>query len=189
MAGTVIIGAGQGGFQVAASLREHGYQAPIALVGDEGLLPYQRPPLSKAYLLGEMDAERLLLRPQAFYDTRSIDLILDDAATGIDRAGGRVTLASGKTLAYDHLVLALGARNRRLPVAGAALDGVFYLRTRAESDAIHRRVLAAQSIVVVGAGFIGLELAAVASKLGKRVTVVEALGRAMSRVVTPARPL
>ena len=184
-AGTVIIGAGQGGFQVAASLREHGYQAPIALVGDEGMLPYQRPPLSKAYLLGEMDAERLLLRPQAFYDTRSIELILDDPATGIDRAGGRVTLASGKTLAYDHLVLALGAHNRKLPVAGAALDGVFYLRTRAESDAIHQRILEARSIAVIGAGFIGLEIAAVASKLGKRVTVVEALGRAMSRAVTP----
>ncbi len=184
MAGTVIIGAGQGGYQVAASLREHKYQASITLVGDEGLLPYQRPPLSKAYLLGEMDGERLLLRPQAFYETRNIDLILDDAATAIDRAAGRVTLASGKTLAYDHLVLALGARNRKLPIAGAALDGVFYLRTRAESDAIHQRILDARSIAVIGAGFIGLELAAVASKLGKRVTVVEALGRAMSRAVS-----
>ena len=184
--GTLIIGAGQGGFQVAASLREHGYAAPITLIGDEGMLPYQRPPLSKAYLLGEMDAERLLLRPQAFYDdplhrTRSSTT----PPRAIDRAGGRVTLASGKTLAYDHLVLALGARNRKLPVAGAALDGVFYLRTRAEADAIHRAILAASSIVVVGAGFIGLEIAAVASKLGKRVTVVEALGRAMSRAVTP----
>jgi 3-phenylpropionate/trans-cinnamate dioxygenase ferredoxin reductase subunit len=184
-AGTVIIGAGQGGFQLAASLREHGYAAPIALIGDEGLLPYQRPPLSKAYLLGEMDAERLLLRPQAFYATRSIELILNDHATGIDRPGARVMLASGRMLAYDHLVLALGARNRKLPVGGSTLDGVFYLRTRAEADAIHRRLLQAQSIVVVGAGFIGLELAAVASKLGKRVTVVEALGRAMSRAVTP----
>jgi len=184
-AGTLIIGAGQGGFQVAASLREHGYAAPIALIGDEGLLPYQRPPLSKAYLLGEMDAERLLLRPQAFYATRSIELILDDRASAIDRAGCRVTLASGKTLAYDHLVLALGARNRKLAVAGSSLDGVFYLRTRVEADAIHARLLQAQNIVVVGAGFIGLELAAVASKLGKRVTVIEALGRAMSRAVTP----
>ncbi len=185
VAGTIIIGAGQGGFQVAASLREHGYDAPIALIGDEGMLPYQRPPLSKAYLLGEMDAERLLLRPQAFYTTRGIELILDDRATAIDRAGCRVSLASGQTRAYDHLVLALGARNRTLPVAGADLDGVFYLRTRAEADAIHTRLLAAQSIVVVGAGFIGLELAAVASKLGKRVHVVEALERVMSRAVTP----
>ena len=184
-AGTVIVGAGQGGFQAAASLREHGYVAPIALVGDEGLLPYQRPPLSKTYLLGEMDVERLLLRQQAFYATRSIELILDDRATAIDRAGARVTLASGRTLAYDHLVLALGARNRKLPVEGATLDGVFYLRTRAEADAIHARLLQAQNIVVVGAGFIGLELAAVASKLGKHVTVLEALGRAMSRAVTP----
>ncbi len=184
-AGTLIIGAGQGGFQVAASLREHGYAAPIILIGDEGMLPYQRPPLSKAYLLGEMGAERLLLRPQAFYATRSIELVLDDAARAIDRAAGSATLASGRRVAYDHLVLALGARNRKLPVPGAELDGVFYLRTRAEADAIHARLMAATSIVVVGAGFIGLELAAVASKLGKRVHVVEALGRVMSRAVTP----
>jgi 3-phenylpropionate/trans-cinnamate dioxygenase ferredoxin reductase component len=184
-AGTIILGAGQGGFQVAASLREHGFAGPIALIGNEGMLPYQRPPLSKTYLLGELDAERLLLRPQAFYATRNIELILADRATAIDRAGCSVTLASGRTLAYEHLVLALGARNRILPVPGAGLDGVFHLRTRAEADAIHARLLAARHIVVVGAGFIGLELAAVASKLGKQVTVVEALGRAMSRAVTP----
>jgi len=183
--GTVIIGAGQGGFQAAASLREHGYAAPITLIGNEGMLPYQRPPLSKAYLLGEMDAERLLLRPQSFYTTRSVELILDDRARAVDRAAGTVTLTSGRSVAYDHLVFAVGARNRKLPVAGADLDGVFYLRTRAEADAIHARLLAAASIAVVGAGFIGLELAAVASKLGKRVHVVEALGRVMSRAVTP----
>lgn len=184
-AGTVIVGAGQAGFQAAASLREHGYQEPIVLVGDEGVLPYQRPPLSKAYLLGEMDGERLLLRPRAFYETRKVELIFDDKARAIDRAAGRVTLASSRTLSFDHLVLALGARNRPLPVEGAQLDGVLYLRTARESDAIRAALTAAQNIVVVGAGFIGLEIAAVAGKLGKRVTVLEALPRVMSRAVTP----
>src|SRR5882672_8627939 len=131
-AGTVIVGAGQAGFQAAASLRELGYQEPVTLVGDEGALPYQRPPLSKAYLLGEMSAERLQLRPRTFYDTHTIELVPDDRATAIDRAAGRVVLASGAALPFDHLVLALGARNRLLPVDGAELDGVLYLRTQKE---------------------------------------------------------
>jgi 3-phenylpropionate/trans-cinnamate dioxygenase ferredoxin reductase subunit len=183
-AGTIIVGAGQAGFQTAASLREFGYQQPITLIGDEGALPYQRPPLSKAYLLGEMSADRLLLRPSQFYDKHTVTLIPNDRAVAIDRAAGRVTLASGASLAFDHLVLALGARNRLLPTEGADLDGVLYLRTQKESDAIRARMDAAQSIVVVGAGFIGLEIAAVASKLGKSVHVLEALPRVMSRAVT-----
>jgi 3-phenylpropionate/trans-cinnamate dioxygenase ferredoxin reductase subunit len=183
-AGTVIIGAGQGGFQAAASLRDYGYDGSICIVGDEGVLPYQRPPLSKAYLLGEMSADRLSFRPRAFYDTRTISLILDDPAVSIDRAAGSVSLRSGASLPYEHLVLALGARNRTLPVEGADLDGVLYLRSMAESDAMRVRIEAAQNIVVIGAGFIGLEIAAVASKLGKKVTVIEALPRVMSRAVT-----
>jgi 3-phenylpropionate/trans-cinnamate dioxygenase ferredoxin reductase subunit len=183
-AGTVIIGAGQGGYQVAASLREYGYAEPIVIVGDEPVLPYQRPPLSKAYLLGDMTADRLLLRPQSYYEKHQIDLVTGDRAVALDRNAARVTLASGSTLAYDHLVLATGARNRQLPVEGAGLDGVLYLRTLAESDAIKARFAAANNIVVAGAGFIGLEIAAVASKLGKNVTVLEALGRVMSRAVS-----
>lgn len=182
--GTVIVGAGQAGFQAAASLREFGYQDPVTLVGEEGRPPYQRPPLSKAYLLGELSDERLLLRPRAFYETRRINLILDDPATEIDRAAARLRLASGASLPFDHLVLALGARNRRLALDGATLDGVLYLRTRDESDAIRARLAAAQRVVVVGAGFIGLEIAAVASKLGKQIHVLEALPRVMSRAVT-----
>jgi len=185
-AGTIIIGGGQGGFQAAASLREQGYQEPVTIVGDEPVLPYQRPPLSKAYLLGEMTAERLLLRPETFYDKHSIDLIMGDRVVGIDRAARRVHLASGSGLGYAHLVLAIGARNRLLPVEGADLDGVFYLRTKAESDVIRERLEMARTIVVVGAGFIGLEIAAVASKLGKTVHVVEALSRVMSRAVSHA---
>jgi len=184
--GTVVIGGGQGGFQAAASLRDEGYEEPVTIIGEEPVLPYQRPPLSKAYLLGEMSAERLLLRPESFYDKRNIDLLLGDRVISIDRAARRVYLASGSALTYAHLVLAIGARNRVLPVDGADLDGVFYLRTQAESDAIRTRIEAAQTIVVVGAGFIGLEIAAVASKLGKTVHVVEALSRVMSRAVSHA---
>lgn len=184
--GTVIIGAGQGGYQVAASLREYGYQEPITIVGDEPQLPYQRPPLSKAYLLGDTTAERLLLRPQNYYEKHTIEVVTGARVVSVDRQASRVSLASGSTLPYDHLVLATGARNRKLPVEGADLDGVLYLRTLAEADAIKERFSAAQAIVVAGAGFIGLELAAVASKFGKKVYVIEALSRVMSRAVTPA---
>ncbi len=184
--GTIIVGAGQGGYQVAASLREAGYEEPVTIIGDEPVAPYQRPPLSKAYLLGEMTQDRLMLRPDSFYDTRGIDLLLGGRVTEIDRNASRIHFASGSSLSYDHLVLALGARNRLLPLEGADLDGVMYLRTLAESDAIHARFEAAKTIVVIGAGFIGLELAAVASKFGKEVHVVEALPRVMSRAVSPA---
>ena len=182
--GMVIVGAGQAGFQAAASLRESGYQERVTLVGDEGVAPYQRPPLSKTYMLGELSADRLLLRPLSYYEKHAVDLVLDDHVAAIDRASGRITLSSGAVLPFDHLVLAIGARNRLLPVEGADLDGVLYLRTQKESDAIRARMGGANEIVVVGAGFIGLEIAAVASKLGKRVTVLEALPRVMSRAVT-----
>ena len=131
-----------------------------------------------------LTAERLQLRPQSFYDKHQIDLITGDRAARSTARRRRVTLASGTTLAYDHLVLATGARNRKLPVDGAELDGVLYLRTLAEADAIKERFAAANNIVVAGAGFIGLELAAVASKLGKAVTVIEPLARCMSRAVS-----
>ena len=184
-AGTLIIGAGQGGYQVAASLREAGYTEPVIIVGDEPALPYQRPPLSKAYLLGDTTAERLQLRPPSYYEKHAIGVVTGEKAVAIDRAVRKVAFASGKTLSYDHLVLATGAQNRKLPVPGADSDGVLYLRTLAEADAIKERFHAAKKIVVAGAGFIGLELAAVASKFGKEVTIVEALSRCMSRAVSP----
>jgi 3-phenylpropionate/trans-cinnamate dioxygenase ferredoxin reductase subunit len=185
MPGTVIIGAGQGGYQVAASLREAGYAEPILLLGEEKNAPYQRPPLSKAYLTGDTTADRLLLRQPSYYDKHSIDLRTGVRAVAIDRQARQVRLASGDSLAYDHLILATGARNRLLPVAGVELPGVLYLRMRADADDIKQRFTAAQSVVVAGAGFIGLELAAVASKLGKKVTVIEPLARCMSRAVSP----
>jgi 3-phenylpropionate/trans-cinnamate dioxygenase ferredoxin reductase subunit len=185
MPGTVIIGAGQGGYQVAASLREAGYAEPILLLGEEKDAPYQRPPLSKAYLTGDITADRLLLRQPNYYEKHSINLRTGACAVAVDRQARQVRLASGDSLAYDHLVLATGARNRLLPVAGAELPGVLYLRMRADADDIKQRFTAAQSVVVAGAGFIGLELAAVASKLGKKVTVIEPLARCMSRAVSP----
>jgi len=182
--GIIIVGGGQGGFQVAASLRELGYAKPITLVCDEPIAPYQRPPLSKAFLLGETNRERLLLRPLAFYERQSIRLILGERVIGIERAPRRVLLSSGSRLEYEHLVLATGARNRILAVPGADLDGVLYLRTLAESELIRERLAAAKNVVIIGAGFIGLELAAVASKLGKSVHVIDQMPRVMSRAVS-----
>ncbi len=184
-AGTVIIGGGQAGYQTAASLREVGYQEPVIILGEEREPPYQRPPLSKAYLTGDTTAERLLFRPLNYYEKHQIDLRCGERVMAIDRQAKHVTLASGASIPYDHLVLATGAHNRTLPVAGAEHDGVLYLRRLADANGIKERFAAAQAVVVAGAGFIGLELAAVASKLGKQVTVIEPLARCMSRAVSP----
>ena len=185
-AGVVILGAGQGGFQVATSLREAGFTGCIALVGDEPELPYQRPPLSKAYLAGALAAEGVRLRPHSFYDDHRIELMAGERVTAIERRERRLLFASGAKLGYDHLVLATGARPRRLPVPGIELDGVMYLRTLAEATELRERLAAARDVVLVGAGFIGLEFAAVAAKQGKRVRIIEATDRVMARVVSPA---
>ncbi|MDP4004203.1 NAD(P)/FAD-dependent oxidoreductase [Methylobacterium sp. NEAU K] len=184
-AGIVIAGAGQAGFQLAASLREGGFRDPITLVGDETALPYQRPPLSKAYLAGKTDRTGLFLRQPGFFTEHSITHRPGVSAVAIDRAGRRLGLSDGDSLAYDHLVIATGARNRPLPVPGAELDNVHQLRGLADADALRAAIAAAQAIVVVGAGFIGLEFAAVAATRGLSVTVVEAADRAMARAVSP----
>lgn len=183
--GTVIIGAGQAGFQVAASLRAEGYQEPITLIGDEPHIPYQRPPLSKAFLMGKENVESIELRPRVFFRDHNIDLLTGETVVSIERAEQRVKLASGGCIPYQKLVLAVGARNRMLSVPGAELDGVFYLRSLDEATALKERLEHAKEIVVIGGGFIGLEVAAVASSLGKSVTVLEALPRLMSRAVAP----
>jgi len=183
--GVVIVGAGQAGFQVAASLRMEGYEGSIALIGDEPNLPYQRPPLSKGFMSGKQDIEATVLRPLAFYEGHRIDLITGARVTEIDRESRTVRLASGGSLRYDALVLAVGARNRTLPVKGADLDGVCYLRTDAEAVEIRQRLQHARDIVVIGGGFIGLELAAAARTLGKSVRVLEIQSRLMPRVVSP----
>ena len=181
----VIVGTGQGGFQTAASLREGGFDGRVVLVGDEPDLPYQRPPLSKAYLTGKAGAALVRLRPERFYAERRLELRAGERAAAIDRAGRQVVLTSGERLPYDHLVLATGAHNRALPVPGGGLDGVFQLRSLAEAEALRRRLDGARRAVVVGAGFIGLEFAAVAAERGLEVTVVEAADRVMARAVSP----
>jgi 3-phenylpropionate/trans-cinnamate dioxygenase ferredoxin reductase subunit len=175
----VIIGGGQGGFQTAASLRTEGYQERITLIGDEPGVPYQRPPLSKGFLLGKQEQRHAELRPAAFYETQRITLVTA-RATAIDREARRVKLDSGEHIEYDTLVLATGARNRMLPH-----ENVFYLRTLGEATEIRQRLSAAQDVVVIGGGFIGLEVAAVARTLGKQVTVIEGQERLMARVVAP----
>ena len=179
----VIVGAGHAGFQVAASLRQHGYGERICLINDEAHLPYQRPPLSKAYLKGEGRPDSLTFRPEKFYRDQNIELIAD-RAVAIDRAARRLSLASGAALDYGHLVLASGARNRLLDIPNANLKDVLYLRTLDESEALRQRIASAQRVVVIGAGFIGLEFAATARAKGLEVDVAELGARVMARAVT-----
>ena len=175
----VIIGGGQGGFQTAASLRAEGFEEPITLIGDEPNIPYQRPPLSKGFLLGKQEQRHAELRPVAFYETQRIALVTA-RATAIDRLARHVILDSGERIEYDTLVLATGARNKLLPH-----ENVLYLRTLAEAAEIRERLTSAQDVVVIGGGFIGLEVAAAARTLSKQVTVIEGQARLMARVVAP----
>jgi 3-phenylpropionate/trans-cinnamate dioxygenase ferredoxin reductase component len=182
--GTVlIVGAGHAGFQVAASLRQHGYADRICLINDEAHLPYQRPPLSKAYLKGEGRPDSLMFRPEKFYRDQNIELVSERAAF-IERAAQRLLLASGSFLDYGHLVLATGARNRLLDLPNANLGDVRYLRILDESEALRQRIATAKRVVVIGAGFIGLEFAATARIKGLEVDVVELGTRVMARAVT-----
>jgi 3-phenylpropionate/trans-cinnamate dioxygenase ferredoxin reductase subunit len=179
----VIVGAGHAGFQVAASLRQHGYGERICLINDEAHLPYQRPPLSKAYLKGEGRPDSLMFRPDKFYRDQTIELIADRAVS-IDRAARKLLLASGTSLDYGHLVLATGARNRLLDIPNANLEAVRYLRILDESEALRQRITSGQRVVVIGAGFIGLEFAATARAKGLEVDVLELGTRVMARAVT-----
>lgn len=181
----VILGAGQAAGQAIASLRQEGYEGGIVLIGNEPYLPYQRPPLSKKFLAGELEAERLYLKPEAFYADAGVDVRLGIEATGIDRAAHTVSLSTAETLSYSKLLIATGSRVRKLPVPGAELDGVFYLRSIEDVDHIRERFLAGGNMVIVGGGYIGLEVAAVATKSGVSVTVIEGADRVMARVVDP----
>ncbi len=180
----VIAGAGQAGFQAAASLREKGYAGRIVLVGDEPSLPYQHPPLSKAYLLGKLDQAALRFRPEAFFADNKIEYRAGIRIEKIERSAGEVVLQGGEAIAYDHLILALGARNRPLPVPGAHLDGVVALRTVDDANMLRGFLEKGGRIVVIGAGFIGLEFASVAAERGADVTVIEAADRPMARVLS-----
>ena len=179
----LIVGAGHGGFQVALSLRQLGFKERICLINDEAHLPYQRPPLSKAYLKGSGGPETLMFRPEKFYADQRIELI-GDRAVAIDRAARKLKLASGGVLDYGRLVLATGARNRLIDIPNANLDNVRYLRILDDSEDLRRRIAASKRVVVIGAGFIGLEFAATARIKGLEVDVLELASRVMARAVT-----
>lgn len=183
-AGIVIIGAGQAGYQLASSLRDAKYDGRILLIGDELEPPYQRPPLSKAFLSGTVEADAVTFQQPEHYLSRNIELFLGTRVTHIDRATRHVHTENGDSIAYDRLVLATGAANRALP-GSEGLEGVFGIRTLADARAIRERMVKARRVVVVGGGFLGLEFAAVARGKGIDVTVVEAADRLMARAISP----
>jgi 3-phenylpropionate/trans-cinnamate dioxygenase ferredoxin reductase subunit len=185
MSRTVIIGAGVAGVQTALDLRHHGYEGELVLVGDETEEPYDRPPLSKEYLKGAADRESLGLLSARVASDRRITLQLGQRATRLHPAERRVELEDGSAIGYDYLVIATGANNRRLPVPGADLPGVWSLRSLDEADGLRQGLEAANNVVIVGGGFIGLEVAAAARARGAKVTVVEFLPRVMARVLSP----
>ena len=185
MAGIVIVGAGQAGAATAARLRSAGYTGALTLIGEEHVPPYQRPPLSKAYLKGEMALERLFLRPESWYRDNAIELRLDTRADAIDIAD-KVVVAGGKAIEYNELVLATGSVPRRLPPgAGGDLPGVHVVRTVSDVDRMAPEMAQARRVVVIGGGYIGLEAAAVAASLERHVTIVEAGLRVLGRVAAP----
>ena len=185
MTHVVVIGAGQAGSSLVAKLRNSGFDGRITLIGAEPVPPYQRPPLSKAYLLGDMTLDRLFLRPESFYAEHDIDLRLNTRVTGIDRAA-RIVRLGDEVIRYDHLVLTTGSDPRRLPSSiGGALAGVFVVRDLADVDAMAPHVVAGRRALIVGGGYIGLEAAAVAAKRGLEVTLVEMADRILQRVAAP----
>jgi len=185
MTGVVVIGAGQAGASLVSKLRDEGYQDAITLVGDEPVPPYQRPPLSKKYLLGEMSAERLYLRPARYYSDARIDLRLGTPVTGIDRAA-RAVMLGDERLDYAHLVLATGSVPRHLPASiGGDLDGVHVVRSLSDVDRMSPGFGPGARLLIVGGGYIGLEAAAVAASRGMDVTLVEMADRILGRVAAP----
>ena len=181
----VIAGAGHASGQVVASLRQHKFDGEIVLVGDEPYLPYQRPPLSKKFLAGELPAERLYVKPESFYDDPAITLQLGTSIAAIDREAKCLKIEDGEDITYDKLVISTGSRARPLPIEGTDLRRVHYLRNIADVDGIRDDMEAGRKLVIIGAGYIGLEVAAVAQQAGLNVTVIEMADRVMSRVVSP----
>ncbi|MDR3510503.1 MAG: FAD-dependent oxidoreductase [Caulobacteraceae bacterium] len=180
----VIVGAGHAGGTAAALLRQYGYAGPITLLGDEPIAPYQRPPLSKAWLKGEADAESLALKPVSFYAEHDIVLRLGVKAVAIDRTAKVVRLEGGEAVPYDILILATGARARRLALPGADLKGMLELRTAADAEALKAAIGAGKTLAIVGGGYIGLEAAASARALGAEAVVIEVLPRVLARVAS-----
>lgn len=179
----VVVGAGQAAVQCAETLRKKGFTGSIDIVGDEPHLPYQRPPLSKKYLAGELGLDRLTIRHQAFFDEHRVQLHLGRRVTGIDRDARCASLDDGRSLPYDALVLATGSLARRLTLPGSDLAGVHYLKDIADADRLRAEIRPGQRAVIVGGGYIGLEAAATLRHLGMEVTVLEMADRVMNRVV------
>jgi 3-phenylpropionate/trans-cinnamate dioxygenase ferredoxin reductase subunit len=184
LSGLVIIGASYAGVQTALSAREAGYAEPIRIISNEDTLPYQRPPLSKAYILTDLAESKLVLRGEKFFTDKKIDLLLNTRATRIDRDSKRVELEGQSPIGFDKLVIATGSRARLLPSAAAA-HNIFYLRSLADARALKAHLPQAAELVVIGGGFIGLEVAASAAKLGKKVTVIESATRLIERALSP----
>lgn len=181
----LIVGGGHGGAQAAIALRQHAFAGRVAILSDEALPPYERPPLSKDYLAGEKDFERLLIRPESFWAERQVELLLGERAVAIDPAGKAVTTATGTAIGYGALIWATGGQPRRLACPGADLAGVHVIRRRADVDHIRAALPDAERVAIVGGGYIGLEAAAVLCTLDKQVTVIEALDRLLNRVAGP----
>ncbi|HZZ32822.1 MAG TPA: FAD-dependent oxidoreductase [Phenylobacterium sp.] len=178
----VILGAGHAGGTAAALLRQYGYEGAITLVGAEPIPPYQRPPLSKAWLKGEADADSLALKPLEFYAEHNIDFRASTTAVGINRGAKTVGLSDGSTVSYDALIIATGARAIALPIPGADLSGVMFLRTAADAETLKATVGPGKTLAVVGGGYIGLEVAASGRALGAEVVVLEREDRLLARV-------
>lgn len=184
MTRVLIIGAGHAGGSAAALLRQYGHEGEIVLVGAEAQPPYQRPPLSKAWLKGETDLEALLLRPLSFYAEQAIELVTGVTATHLDRAKQAVTFSDGTTRTYDRLILALGSTARRLTVPGAGRPDLLELRTEADAERLKAALVPGHRLAVVGGGYVGLEAAASARALGADVVVIEREGRVLARVAS-----
>jgi len=185
MAGIVIIGAGQGAGQAAASLRQQGYEGSVTILGEEPYPPYQRPPLSKQYLAGELPLERVYVRAEKFYADKNIDLRTNTRVTALDVNAKTVTTEAGESIPYDKLMIATGSRPRQLNIEGSNLNGIHYLRTIADVDGIAAAMKSAKNLVIVGGGYIGLEVASVAATAGMNVSVLEMEDRILQRVTTP----
>ena len=181
----VIVGGGQAAVQAIDTLRRKGFSGEVVLIGDEPWLPYQRPPLSKKYLAGALERERLLLRPQQFYESHSVETRLGRRVEEIARREQRLRLDDGSSVAYDALLIATGSRPRPLAAPGADLEGVHFLRTIADVERIRAELAPGKRLVIVGGGYIGLEVAATAREAGIEVTVLEMADRVMNRVVCP----
>ena len=181
----IVVGAGHCAGQVAASLRQQGFEGELVIIGEEPYIPYQRPPLSKKFLTGELSIERVYLRPMKFYQDNKIELLLGNRVVALHPQQRRIALADGSERRYDKLLLATGSNPKRLHVAGADLPGIFYLRTIADVQRIRPYLVGGKNLVVIGGGYIGLEVSAAGVQCGMHVTLLEVADRILNRVTAP----